>query len=115
MTKKNEFHCNGQTYPVWINRKGYSCVTINDGYKDRAYLLHRLVWETNNGPVPPNHELHHIDRNKANWSLDNLQAVDRETHREMHRKVKPTEEDIKAGTGNLKNMNLTPTRQRIDP
>src|SRR5439155_1540383 len=52
VTMKQEFRINGKTYPVWLNQKGYACVTINEDGQDRAYLLHRLAWERENGPVP---------------------------------------------------------------
>jgi hypothetical protein len=76
---------NEKTYPVWRNGKGYACVSIPENGYEKAYLLHRLVWELEHGPVPPGYELHHIDHDKANWRLDNLTMVDRQTHRELHR------------------------------
>jgi hypothetical protein len=87
VTVKQEFVMNNKKHPVWLNQKGYACVTINEDGKDRAFLLHRLVWESENGPVPDGLELHHIDHDKSNWSVGNLMAVDRKTHQAMHRQA----------------------------
>ena len=109
---KQEFRINGQTYPVWLNQKGYACVTINEDGQDRAYLLHRLAWERENGPVPDGHELHHIDHDKANWSLENLTALDRKTHQKLHRQARPTDTDINDKPGRKKEKNMNPDRRR---
>ena len=42
---------------------------LNSGIHER---LHRYVWEHEAGPIPPGFEVHHIDGDKANNSLDNL-------------------------------------------
>ena len=107
---KQEFRINGKTYPVWLNQKGYACVTINEDGQDRAYLLHRLAWKGQNGPVPDGHELHHIDHDKANWSLENLTALDRKTHQKHHRQARPT--DINDKPGRKKEKNMNPDRRR---
>ena len=96
MTKNIQL--NGKTYPVWLNQKGYACVTINENGKDRAYLLHRLVWERENGKVPGGYELHHKDGDKSNWRVENLLPVDKPTHQEIHRQMRSTMKKNKAGT-----------------
>lgn len=96
---KSEFNMNNKTYPVWRNQKGYACVTVTEDGREKAYLLHRLVWVNAHGPVPDGLELHHIDHDKANWSLDNLMAVDRQTHQELHRKARSTIVNNKPGRG----------------
>ena len=79
------FNMNENTYPVWKNGKGYACVSMTENGYQKAYLLHRLVWEMEHGPVPNGYELHHLDHDKGNWRLDNLMMVDRQTHQELHR------------------------------
>jgi len=101
---KHEFRMNDKTYPVWLNHKGYACVSIEEGGKDKAYLLHRLVWERENGSVPPGHELHHLDGNKSNWNLDNLMALDRKAHQELHRQNRSTDIYDKPGSKKEKTM-----------
>lgn len=49
----------------------------------RMVMEHRLVWEEENGPIPPGFELHHVDHDKTNNDISNLQLVDRLTHRRI--------------------------------
>lgn len=49
----------------------------------KTVLVHRLVWLAFRGEVPPGLEIDHIDQNKHNNRLDNLQLV---THNENVRK-----------------------------
>ncbi len=71
---------------------------------DKAFLLHKLVWEEAHGPVPQGYELHHLDGDKANWTLDNLKMLDRHTHQKIHRQARSTSISHKAGT-KAKDMN----------
>lgn len=48
--------------------------------------LHVAVWEAANGPVPEGFEVHHIDENKDNNSLENLQCMTITEHRRLHAK-----------------------------
>lgn len=59
---------------------GYLMITLT--YKDgtiKTQTLHKLVWSTFNGEVPYGLELNHIDANKENCKLSNLEVV---THKE---------------------------------
>ena len=111
--KINEYKIGNTAFPVWTNRKGYACVTIPVDGKDRAYLLHKLVWESNHGPVPDGHELHHIDHDKANWSLSNLKPVEKNAHQQYHRDLRSTGKSDKAGKdeGNKVNPNHNPEKK----
>ena len=40
-----------------------------------ARLCHHLIWETWVGPRTPGMEIDHINGDKMNWSLDNLEEV----------------------------------------
>ncbi len=103
MTKK--FEINNQSYDIWQNKKGYPCISVREGKKDKAYLLHRIVYETQNGPIPDGHDIHHVDGDKGNWSPGNLKAMDREAHRELHRQSRSTKKDNKAGMNMVRNTN----------
>ena len=62
-----------------INRNGYyECTTI-----DRL-MLHNYVWEKHNGKKPSGYEIHHIDFNKINNEIDNLQLVTPSEHTKIH-------------------------------
>lgn len=60
---------------IYKNKSGYSIVTLG-----RKHLyIHRLVYMTFVGDIPPNKEINHIDHNKDNNSLGNLELL---THSE---------------------------------
>ncbi len=58
----------------------------------RAKRLHVYVWEKHNGPVPKGHDVHHIDGNKDNNDISNLECVLRKTHHEKHMRERGPEE-----------------------
>lgn len=65
------FELNGKGYRIWRNKGGYLCITIGG----RPYYLHRLVYAANHGMIPNGNKIHHIDGDKANWSISNLEVV----------------------------------------
>lgn len=60
------------------NAYGYSIIVL-----DHAYTIHRLVAEAHLGPRPKGYEVNHIDENKQNNVLENLEYV---THSENMKK-----------------------------
>jgi HNH endonuclease len=61
--------------------KGYGMMRLIPSGK--KYLVHRLVWEAFNGPVPEGLELDHLCRNSLCWWPDHLEPV---THAENIRR-----------------------------
>jgi hypothetical protein len=55
--------------------RGYQQFCIHDGFP-KMYLIHRFVYECHNGMIKDGLQCHHIDHDKHNNSLDNLQLVD---------------------------------------
>lgn len=51
-----------------LNNVGYAHV----GFGNRKHLLHKLVWEDTNGPVPDGKELDHLCRNRNCWNPGSL-------------------------------------------
>lgn len=49
----------------------------------RIYM-HRYVWEFYNGKIPKGYEIHHIDFDRGNNDISNLQLVSRAEHRKIH-------------------------------
>lgn len=79
MTKpKSQSDYNGRG--IWYESKGYACVDI-DG---RTCKVHILVWESANGKKPDGYEIHHIDGNKTNFDLRNLELLSRSDHQRVH-------------------------------
>ena len=60
------------------NGTGYLQVNLTNSFGVRKkYYVHRLVYETFIGPIPDGYEIDHIDCNKTNNSIDNLQLLTR--------------------------------------
>lgn len=57
------------------NGTGYYHVKLRKDKKRYVKYVHRLVWETFNGRIPEGYEINHIDHDKSNNSLDNLELV----------------------------------------
>ena len=53
------------------NGCGYLRVTLGG----RAWMIHRLVWQHFRGPIPPGYQINHIDGNKSNNAIGNLELV----------------------------------------
>lgn len=51
---------------------------------NKRIYLHRYLWEKENGKIPEGCEVHHIDGNKRNNSLENLEVLTVHEHRERH-------------------------------
>lgn len=57
--------------------------------------LHVDVWEAHNGPVPAGHHVHHIDQNRRNNAIDNLQLVDGKEHVRAHSSTEKAKEHMR--------------------
>lgn len=60
--------------PQLING-GYYQLALYKNRKVKFYLIHRLVYETFKGEIPEGLEINHIDGNKSNNHLSNLEMV----------------------------------------
>lgn len=74
---------------VFFNGRKYS--HKSDGYwratDGSRKPLHVAIWEAANGKVPDGYEIHHVDRNKDNNALENLQCLSIAEHRRLHVKI----------------------------
>lgn len=59
----------------------------------RERYLHRAVWKATNGDIPSNLEIHHIDHNKDNNSIDNLELLQKTNHASHHTRKRLRERD----------------------
>ncbi|HJZ04589.1 MAG TPA: HNH endonuclease signature motif containing protein [Patescibacteria group bacterium] len=64
---------NGSTYKK--NKFGY--------FKGNG-LLHRKIWEYQHGQIPENHHVHHVDGDKSNNSIENLELMSVTDHLRLH-------------------------------
>jgi hypothetical protein len=51
----------------------------------KKYQLHRLIWELAHGPIPMGHVIHHVDHDKGNNDLSNLECMTHAAHSRLHR------------------------------
>jgi ribonucleotide reductase alpha subunit len=66
-------HACGQDY-FWLSNR-------NSSYQKGE---HRLIWEANNGPIPRDHVVHHVDFNSQNNAVENLACMPKREHDELH-------------------------------
>lgn len=65
---------------IYYDRVGYAIVWIEGKNKK----VHILVWEKLNGAKPKGFDIHHIDEDKGNWSIENLRLASRSNHYRIH-------------------------------
>jgi predicted DNA-binding protein YlxM (UPF0122 family) len=68
---------NGKKYTSRNN--GYMACT--DGVRSS---MHRDVWCFHNGEIPENYDIHHINGNKTDNRLENLQILPKSEHTKLH-------------------------------
>lgn len=73
---------------VEFNGRRYFFQRVHGYYKTSRQhggrLLHRDVWEAAHGPIPAGWHVHHIDEDRGNNDLSNLQAVSPRDHKRIH-------------------------------
>lgn len=66
---------------------GHKFTLINNGYlamtTGKRMQLHRYIWEKHRGEIPPGHDIHHIDNNRLNNNLNNLEIYTKSEHTRM--------------------------------
>lgn len=73
-----------------IDKAGYHSVLIYSKYdkKRHRYLVHRLVADAFIGNVK-NYQVHHLDGDKGNNRVDNLEIIDVKDHNRLHKQIYP--------------------------
>lgn len=68
------------------NRKEPKLKNLYDRETHTSHIvkMHRYIWEQANGPIPEDMEIHHVDGDRHNNDLTNLQLVTRHEHRRLH-------------------------------
>jgi hypothetical protein len=59
---------------------GYPTIFVNG----KNVLLHRYIWEKERGEIPDGYEIHHKDKNRSNYSVDNLELINIKDHHRKH-------------------------------
>lgn len=58
----------------------------------KSKRLHVYIWEKANGAVPDGYDIHHIDHDKDNNSLENLECIPRKKHHADHMRERDIEQ-----------------------
>jgi hypothetical protein len=78
---------NGRAAELWrpigherINGDGYRQRKLTDtGNTPRDYVMvHRIVWEEHNGPIPPKHVVTFRNRDRSDVRIENLECISRQ-------------------------------------
>lgn len=67
----------GRVLRGYVCNSGYKCVMLYENDVDRTHLVHRLVAETWIGPAPAGADVNHIDGDKLNNCVENLEYATR--------------------------------------
>jgi hypothetical protein len=104
---------NGQPLIHTPSKKGYLLVSLCEGShtKKTTYQVHRLVWKTFIGEIPPNLAIDHINEDKQDNRLENLQLL---TNRENCIKGKAKYRDLPTGCYLRKDTGRYASRIQID-
>lgn len=76
--------------------RGYLKITLGSKSKRITTRVHRLLYLSFNPKTPISIHIHHIDHNKMNNKLNNLDPIDLKTHSSIHAKMR-----VRLGTLNL--------------
>ena len=64
-----------------IGKKGYIVINI---LNERQYHVHRIIWECVNGEIPKGYDVHHINENKLDNRIINLELIEHGNHKSKH-------------------------------
>lgn len=87
------------------DKLGY--VTIRNISKNKTYKIHRVIWECVNGEIPNGYHIHHIDGNKLNNSIYNLELLSTSEHHTLHNHNMSKERREKLSSYNIKTKSKT--------
>lgn len=73
----------GKLRKTFLNKKGYLICTLSKGNKLKTFTVHQLVCLAHMDGFIKGTEINHIDGNKANPRLDNLE-VSNPSHNQLH-------------------------------
>lgn len=59
---------------------GYPTIFVNG----KNVLLHRYVWEKHFDKIPDGYEIHHKDKNRLNYAVENLELKEIKEHHRKH-------------------------------
>lgn len=81
---------------------GLSYYRCGPYFQRKGKRLHRTVWEAHNGPVPAGYEVHHINGNRADNDIENLQLMPEGGHQSYHMSLPGRAEKSRESIGKAK-------------
>lgn len=76
----NSSHPGEHLLALKTDKDGYKQATLCKEGKMKWFRVHRLVWEAFNGPIPEGMQINHINENKGDNRLENLNTMDCKTN-----------------------------------
>ena len=67
-------------FNIYKDHKDYPCIWL----AGHEVKLHVYIWEQVNGSKPKGYDIHHINHNKENYTIDNLQLLTKSDHKRHH-------------------------------
>lgn len=68
-----------------VYENGYIGITNETGYRE---LEHRFIWRINNGKIPKDKRIHHINGDKKDNRIGNLMCLTVEEHMNIHKELR---------------------------
>ena len=89
MFTRRNLKLRGKPEPLpFVTFNGDRYTLRNTGYYGRTdgqrTLLHRDMYEHANGEIPDGYDIHHIDRDKTNNTLENFELISKSNHASQH-------------------------------
>ncbi len=82
--KRRKYELRKKQYLPYQFFDGEKFTLGNHGYYRRTTgdreLMHRVVWMHHNGEIPESVCVHHLDRDRANNKIENLELIGRDEH-----------------------------------
>jgi predicted DNA-binding protein YlxM (UPF0122 family) len=82
--KKRGFVLRGVNFRPHQFYDGKKFTLRNSGYysltTDERTLMHRYVWQKEIGEIPDNHDIHHLNENKSDNRIENLECLLKSEH-----------------------------------
>jgi hypothetical protein len=67
-----------------ITKNGYEIITYG---KYRTFVHRLMIMQNTKCQIPKGFSVHHIDGNKLNNNIDNLLLLDKQSHKQLHKRI----------------------------
>lgn len=74
-SKNGTLTLKGRVLKLGIDKDGYLQVQLNKNGRGKTFRVHRLVWMAFNGAIPENMQVNHVDEDKSNNRLENMNLM----------------------------------------